>query len=258
VLRKVLAATYLPDTRSLWIVDQTGQHPKRARLLRYDFATGAFVRLGRWLRTPVFDRVELSGSYEGNLLLSGSSELTHHVAGVVLQPSATKVKVIGAFLRKGVLAVEPTLGQTALTLPLVSDGPTGSDNVLIPNSQIFFEPEGRYDHDRGHLSWLRELSAGMEALASRCAPIVVMKPVQNGAPGDRPVSCAGGRRTDRDQLSDALMRPRPIEVHKAILAQHTMQVLLTEHHDVVQAFPTHAPRTPLAERVHGRGLHRGA
>ncbi len=55
VPRKVLAATYLPDTRSLWLVDQTGQHPKRARLLRYDFATGAFVRLGSWRRTPVFD-----------------------------------------------------------------------------------------------------------------------------------------------------------------------------------------------------------
>ncbi len=68
VPRKVLAATYLPDTRSLWLVDHTGQHPKRARLLRYDFATGAFVRLGKWLRTPVFDRIELCGSYEGPAL----------------------------------------------------------------------------------------------------------------------------------------------------------------------------------------------
>jgi len=60
------------------------------------------------------------------------------------------VKVIGAFLRKGVLAVEPTLGATALTLPLVSDSPPGSDNVVIPNSQIFFKSRRRGRHDRKH------------------------------------------------------------------------------------------------------------
>ncbi len=144
--QKVIAATYLADTRSLYVVDQTDTNPVLARLLRYDFDTGAFVQLGKWPRTVVFDRVELSGAPEGNLLLSGSSKLTNHVAGVVLKPSAAKVDVVGAFLRKGVLAVEPTLGDTALTLPLVSDSSTGSTNTVVPNKQVFFRTHEKPQH----------------------------------------------------------------------------------------------------------------
>ena len=54
------------------------------------------------------------------------------------------------------------------------------------------------------------------------------------------------------------MRPGLVEVREAILTEHTLQVLFAEHDDVVQAFPTHAPQKPLAERVHARGFHRGA
>ncbi len=141
----VIASTYIADTRSLYVVDQTDD-PVLARLLRYDFDTGAFAELGHWPRTIVFDRAELSGSYEGNLLLSGSSKLTNHVAGVVLQPGAAKVELIGAFLRKRVLAVEPTLGATALTLPLVPDSSSGSTNTVIPTKQVFFPTHEKPQH----------------------------------------------------------------------------------------------------------------
>jgi Thrombospondin type 3 repeat len=144
--QKVIAATYLPETRSLWLVDQTEQNPVLARMLRYDLETQTMHQAGKWPRTLKIDRVELSGAPRGNLLLSGSSQQTNHVWGVVIKPKGDGAKggdleVIGAFLRKGTLAIEPTLSDTVLTLPLVSSRPTGSDNVAIPASDLFFKPE---------------------------------------------------------------------------------------------------------------------
>ena len=68
------------------------------------------------------------------------------VVGVVINPNADHAKggnleVIGAFIRKGALAVEPTLSDTVLTLPLVSTSSTGSATSVIPTSEVFFRPE---------------------------------------------------------------------------------------------------------------------
>jgi Trypsin/Thrombospondin type 3 repeat len=151
---KVLAATYLPETHSLWLVDQTDQNPVLARILRYDLRTRTMHQAGKWPRTLIIDRVELSGAPRGNLLLSGSSEQTNHVFGVVIQPKGDGAKggdleVVGAFIRKGTLAVEPTLSDTVLTLPLVSGSPTGSDNTVVSARDLLFKPEKKTPSPKG-------------------------------------------------------------------------------------------------------------
>lgn len=108
--------------------------------MRYDIEASKFHVIGSWPRTPVIDRVELSVAPLGDLLLTGSSSLTKHVTGVVLRPSGDGVKVVGAFKRKGKLAIEPTLSPTVLTLPLVAS-PSGVDHVVIPAAEVFFEPK---------------------------------------------------------------------------------------------------------------------
>jgi Thrombospondin type 3 repeat len=154
--RRVLAATYTPETRSLWILDQGAGKFGFARLLRFDLPAREMKLVGAWPRSPIIDRVELSEAPYGDLLLAGSSSLTNHVAGVVLRPDGNTVKVVGAFLHKGKLALEPTLNDVVLTLPLLSTGPTGVDNTVIPADEVMFEEEGQegkfgHEHHGGKL-----------------------------------------------------------------------------------------------------------
>jgi hypothetical protein len=139
--RKVIAAAFLAETRSLWLVDQSDDNPVLARILRFDLDTQTFHQAGKWPRTLVIDRVELSGGSRGDLVLSGSSTQIGRVAGVILRPNGNELDVVGAFLRKGTLAVEPTLGDAGLTLPLSSSDPSGSDNLFLTNGELMFPPE---------------------------------------------------------------------------------------------------------------------
>lgn len=142
--RKVLAATYIPQTRSLWLVDAGTTAFSFARLLRYDIPTQKFYVVGTWPRTPIMDRIELSGAPDGDLLLTGSSSWLKHVVGVVLHPvgpNGNVVTVTGAFKRPGKLAIEPTLSVSLLTLPLASNGPTGVEHVVIPADDVLFKPK---------------------------------------------------------------------------------------------------------------------
>jgi hypothetical protein len=142
--RKVLAATYVPETRSLWMVDAGTTAFTLARLLRYDVAKQRFHVAGLWPRTPIRDRVELSAAPDGDLLLTGSSSWLKQVTGVVLHPvapSGSLVAVVGAFKRHGKLAIEPTLSQSQLTLPLDSNAPTSVEHVVIPAEDILFKPK---------------------------------------------------------------------------------------------------------------------
>jgi Galactose oxidase, central domain len=135
----VLAATYAPETRSLWLVDEGYGNVRSARLIRYDIETGKFNVIGEWSRTPSIDRVEISEAPYGDVLLTGSSSVNNRVVGVLLHPNGNRVTVTGAFRREGKLAIEPTLSETGLALPLVSDGETGVDHVVIPADEILFE-----------------------------------------------------------------------------------------------------------------------
>jgi hypothetical protein len=51
------------------------------------------------------------------------------------------VTVTGAFKRKGKLAIEPTLSVSLLTLPLISNGPTGVEHLTIPADEVLFKPK---------------------------------------------------------------------------------------------------------------------
>jgi Galactose oxidase, central domain/Thrombospondin type 3 repeat len=136
--RKVLSATYLPDTRTLYFVDEGKVAGLRqARLLRYDIATDQTTVLGTWLRTSLIDRVFLSGTDDGTLLLTGSSSKLHFVAGVVLRPGDHHVSVDAGFIEQGVLALQPALTPTGLTLPLVSADPSGVANQFTPINELF-------------------------------------------------------------------------------------------------------------------------
>lgn len=55
--QRVLAATYRPDDRALYVVDRVGPFPwlELARLLRIDPVTGHSEQLGAWPRSPVRD-----------------------------------------------------------------------------------------------------------------------------------------------------------------------------------------------------------
>jgi hypothetical protein len=140
----VLAATYIPETRSLWLVDAGTTAFSLARLIRYDVANRRFHVAGIWPRTPIRDRVELSAAPDGDLLLTGSSSWLKQVTGVVARPvgpSGNLVTVVGAFKRQGKLAIEPTLSQTQLTLPLASNAATSVRHVVIPAEDVLFKPK---------------------------------------------------------------------------------------------------------------------
>lgn len=142
--RKVLAATYVRETRSLWVVDAGNTPFTFARLLRYDIEKRKFHVMGTWPRTPLIDRVELSNAPDGDLLLTGSSTWLKYVVGVVLHPvgpSGNALTVIGAFKQKGQLAIEPTLSESLLTLPLASGTDASAKHLIIPAEEILFKPK---------------------------------------------------------------------------------------------------------------------
>jgi Thrombospondin type 3 repeat len=139
--RNVLAATYLPTTRSLYFVDESASgwfH--HARLMRYDIRTRAMTVLGAWPRTQLIDRVELSGSADGTLVLAGSSSKLKFVLGVVVDPGVQPLKVEAAFFEQGVLVLPPTLSGRGLTLPLARSAGSGVKNTFIPNGELFPSP----------------------------------------------------------------------------------------------------------------------
>jgi hypothetical protein len=101
-----------------------------------------------------------------------------------------------------------------------------------------------------NLSWLLPPSGG-----SRGPPVVVVQ-----APKDRNRhdlsfrSRAVHRLGGWDPLLQSLMRPSPIEV-RDVLAEHDVQVALSEDDDVVEALASNAPQESLAGRVHQGSPH---
>jgi hypothetical protein len=139
--RMVLAATYQPETRALWILDAGPTKISFARLLRLDLGTYQVKVVGTWLRTGLFERVELSNAPRGELLLTGSSSKLKKVMGVVLRPQANHVAVTGAFGDQGVLALEPTLTPRGLTVPLANaTAPGGVKNAFTEAAEVYFDP----------------------------------------------------------------------------------------------------------------------
>ncbi|MCA9594905.1 MAG: trypsin-like serine protease [Myxococcales bacterium] len=148
--RRVLAATYRPEDRSILMIDTRKLGPiHQARLLRYDIRTDTMSVMGTWLRTGLMDRVDLSAGPDGELVISGSSSKLNRTFGVIVTFSGNSPKVIGGFVEQGVLGLEPTLTLRGLTLPLLSQ-PDGLHHVFLRNDQLF---PAAHDHGKHHGKW---------------------------------------------------------------------------------------------------------
>ncbi len=137
--RLVLAATYQPETRSLWFVD-AGSGPGLARIVRLDLDTLRSKVMGLFPRAGHATRVELSNAPDGELLLAGSSTKLDRTAAVVLRPGEHHLFLVGGVFRAGRLALEPTLTRRGLTLPMSQPGGK-VQNTFVAAEDVYFAPK---------------------------------------------------------------------------------------------------------------------
>ncbi len=77
-LGQVLATTYSPRDRKLWILDTTGEgRGATARLIRLDPGTGRAQTLGEWPRSGKFDKHWLILDRDASVLLATSSDMVN-------------------------------------------------------------------------------------------------------------------------------------------------------------------------------------
>ncbi len=131
----VLAATYRPQDRSLYVVDEVRFGPvKFARLLRIDTGDYMSAVMGLWPRHPLRDRVFITNTDDGNLLIMGAGSKKY--AAVVVEPRANNtLRVVSAILGSGRVAADPHLTRHGLTVPL-EDPMTGIRNNFVPADEI--------------------------------------------------------------------------------------------------------------------------
>lgn len=120
--QRVLAATFRPEDRNLYIVDERkigNGNMKRARLLRIDVGKRESTILADVPRQPHMNQVFLSHSPKGELLLVGSSSTTGRYVATRLAPQPNGTLLINkGFDGKGTIVREPTLTPRGVTLPL--------------------------------------------------------------------------------------------------------------------------------------------
>jgi hypothetical protein len=170
----VLAATYRPDDRSLYLLDVVpdGKHDV-ARLLRIDVGTSIRTVLGSWRRHA--DRTVFLGNASRGDLLVASSSATHErwrALRLSLGKDGHSLVTLAEAHGRGVIALRPTLTDRGLTVPVDcsslkpkhSEGDdedddddddegakappcTGIRSVFVRAGRLAFEP----DHDIGDL-----------------------------------------------------------------------------------------------------------
>ena len=132
--RKVLAATYHPFTHSLIVMDQKRFWGMRwARLVRIDVNTQQTKVIGMWPRlknTKVF----LSLAEDGTLLLSASHRRRTFVFSFDVSESTHHVSPRWVLVRRGKLALSPTLTNRGLTLPMKRHGKV--NNTFVPATDL--------------------------------------------------------------------------------------------------------------------------
>ncbi len=133
----VLAATFVPRTRSLYWLDERVPGSHQARLVRCDLDTLRTTLLGAWPRTPQVDRVYLTADTDGRLVLAGGSATFQYVAGVVLRPAPHSVAITAGFFHDGVPVFAPVLTEEALTVALAGGTPDNVQHVVIPVEDLF-------------------------------------------------------------------------------------------------------------------------
>ncbi|MBI4951438.1 MAG: thrombospondin type 3 repeat-containing protein [Myxococcales bacterium] len=123
---KVLAATYRPEDRALFVVDEINvkKHIK-ARLLRIDLATQHSTVLGTKKRKPKLDRVFLSNAPHGELLLSASDTSGRYFGArlrVEDEDDEPELELERSFKGHGKLLLAPVLTTRGVSLALEVDG----------------------------------------------------------------------------------------------------------------------------------------
>lgn len=121
----VIAATYSPRDRRLWILDEIGQKKNaRARLSRLEPGTGVVEVLGEWSRTEKFDRHWLILDRDGRVLLAASSEKVNKHVVLRLDDAA------------GGLVANSFAGQHALALPPLVDAEGYAFATLVASHKM--------------------------------------------------------------------------------------------------------------------------
>jgi hypothetical protein len=102
----VLAATYEPETESLFVLDEVdGLFAKRVRLLRVNPWSGESEPVHSWLKLGLFDEFHLVTDNGGKLLLVSVSEARKE--HLIVRLDAASLAVESVMPRKGVLAAAP-------------------------------------------------------------------------------------------------------------------------------------------------------
>jgi hypothetical protein len=131
---RVLAATFRPEDRSLYVVDEKPQgngNAKRARLLRIDLGKRQSSILADVPRNPLMDHVFISHSPKGELLLLGSSSTTgQHFAARLALSSTGSLLVKKGFNGQGIVVRQPTLTERGVTLPLAAPGNSAKNTFI--------------------------------------------------------------------------------------------------------------------------------
>lgn len=82
----VLASTYRPSDRSLFVVDEVKtRFTRAARILQIDLTTHQSRVLGAWPRHAFIDAVFVSVGPDGEIVLAGSSSSMNRYLGIVLR-----------------------------------------------------------------------------------------------------------------------------------------------------------------------------
>ena len=139
---KVIAATYRPSDRSLYVVDELVDKKKAlARLLRIDLGTLASRVLLTRNRHKNFDRVFLGNAPHGELLLSASHKQGHYRAIRVRIDADDAILVRPGYHGQGKLVLAPTLTDRGLGLLLERAG--ALESVFRFAEEL--EEDGAYD-----------------------------------------------------------------------------------------------------------------
>ena len=123
---KVLAATYRPDDRGLYVLDAVaGGWGTTRRLVRVDVGTSKVEMLGAWPKKSSLDLLYLSNAPQGDLLVSASSAKEHRWTALRVRVGASGARRRSSrqVTARVSLTLVPTLTDRGLTVPVKCDPP---------------------------------------------------------------------------------------------------------------------------------------
>jgi hypothetical protein len=135
---KVLAATFRPDDRSLYVLDEVVSAASgtglAARLLKIDLNKQLATVVQQWERHSGRGPVYLLERPDGALIIATQTTSTHFVAVVGQFGSDGLLHSAGSTESDAVIAFAPSHGDHGLTIPI--QDPTGPKNKYIPRTSF--------------------------------------------------------------------------------------------------------------------------